>query len=164
MGFLSNLFGYSEPPKDDPFSQLRYDVPYGWSGEVLDTEDGAGILLLAPDIEANWQANIFVEVRVDLEHRKLADSLDDLVPNLRANKPDFRLISTDIFWNRNEVEIGRIEYSGDSEGTALTEWELVIPFDSEFKFFIMASAATECWPKYRHVFLKFAESVDFREE
>ena len=44
MGFLSNLFGYSEPPKDDPFSQLRYDVPYGWSGEVLDTEAIQGLL------------------------------------------------------------------------------------------------------------------------
>ena len=162
MGFLSKLFGRSKSSTDDPFGRIHYDVPAQWSGEII--EDAPGILLLAPEVEANWQANIFVEVRKAAQHRDLADSIDDLIPKLRLEKTSFRLIQKDLTRNRNGAQIGRIEYAAESDGTALTEWELVIPFSKDQQFFILASAPTECWSKYENVFREFVESVVIRSE
>lgn len=160
MGFLAKLFGRSDPRAKDPFAYLDYQVPPEWSGEIL--EEAPGILLLAPEPEADWQANIFVELRTDKEGRELSAALDDLNSNLQTHKPGFRLHDKQVLTNRAGVQMGRVEYSAESEGTPLTEWELAIPFYDDQWFFILASAASDCWPKYRALFSDFVDSIVVR--
>ena len=130
MGLFSSLFG--SPGKGDR-PRLGYDIPDGWSSETLG--DPEGELLLAPEEEAGWQANIFVEGREDPEGRDLESALDDLIPNLSACKEEFQLSAKNILRNGHGTRIGVIEFFHAASGIPIVEWELVIPHSGPTVFF-----------------------------
>lgn len=162
MGFLPKLFGGSGLAGRDPLDDINYAVPQGWSSESLGP--GQGVLLLASDIEADWQANLFLEIRQDHERRSLPQTLEDLGKNLKDMKLGFRLISAEEFRNANEMKMARIEYTAETDGVPLTEWKIAIQLSLVEKLHILASSATECWPKYKPIFEAFVNSITVRQE
>ena len=86
---------------------------------------------MAPDIENNWQANLFLETREDAGGRTLEQALADLVPNLKDRKKQFREVRRKVEKHSGGFRIGTIEYTCADQGTALTEWEIVIEVDSQ---------------------------------
>jgi hypothetical protein len=52
-----------------------------------------------------------------------------------------------------------LEYTCANQGTALTEWEIVIETDSKKRLFVLASSASAAWAKYQPVFQRFVASL-----
>jgi hypothetical protein len=167
--FLAALVGCStsttpqkeaEVPKGDSvqrqkFGDFEYAIPNGWTREKV----GDGQLLMAPDIENNWQANLFLEYRDDPEGRSLEKALADVVPNLKDRKKQFREAGRKVEKHAGGFQVGTLEYTCVDQGTALTEWEIVIDAGNKKRFFVLASSATASWAKYQTVFQKFVESL-----
>jgi hypothetical protein len=110
-------------------------------------------------VEAGWQASIFVEVRVDRDRRPLSQGVDDLAPNLRARKPNFREVRREFGELPSGLRYGRLEYACSNEGTPLTEWEVVVELGGRDRIFVSASAASATWGRYQPVFRSFIHSI-----
>jgi hypothetical protein len=148
-------------PKNDSvprqkFGDFEYALPNGWTKENA----GGGQLLMAPDIENHWQANLFLEYRDDPEGRPLKQTLADAVPNLKDRKKQFREVSRKVEERAGGFQIATLEYTCADQGTALTEWEIVIDAGNKKRLFVLASSATASWAKYQPVFQKFVESLN----
>ena len=137
------------------FGLFDFVVPHGWKKETLDS----GMLLTAPDVEVNWQANIFLELRSDSHGRTLEEAMADLVPNLKANKGGFKEVSRQVWKHPEGFEIGVIQYTSNNEGTPLTEQEIIIDGKDNQRLFVLTSAASATWGKYQPIFDKFIASL-----
>ena len=137
------------------FGSFDFVVPHGWNTETLDS----GILLTAPDVEVNWQANIFLELGSDSHGHTLEEVMADLVPNLKANKGGFKEVSRRVWKHPEGFEIGVIQYTSNNEGTPLTEQEIIIDGKDNQRLFVLTSAASATWGKYQPIFDKFIASL-----
>ena len=137
------------------FSDFEFGVPDGWTRENV----GGGLLLMAPDIENNWQANLFLEIRDDPEGRTLELALADLATNLEARKEQFHEVSRKIVKHSGGFNMGILEYTWVEQGSALTELEIIIEAGSTKRFFVLASSASASWAKYQPMFQRFIESL-----
>jgi len=145
--------GHSE--QRQRFGGFEFTKPNGWTTEKA----GGGQLLMAPDVENNWQANIFLEYRDDPEARSLEQALADVVPNLNERKKQFRELSRKVDKHAGGFQIGTLEYTCADQGTALIEWEIIIDAGNRKRLFVLASSATASWAKYQPVFQRFVESL-----
>lgn len=149
------------PPEATPaparqlFEGMDFVPPAGWSRELVD----AGLLFVAPEIEGNWQGNLFLEVREDSEGRSLEQSLADIVPNLRTAKQHFQEVSRQIESRPSGLRLGRIEYTCTYEGIGLTQWEVLVELDGKKRLFVLASSTTAHWDKYLPVFQSLIGSL-----
>ena len=138
-----------EAPEDasasrQDFGPFEFVLPKGWTKENA----AGGLLLMAPEIENNWQANLFLEFRDDPEERTVEQALADVVPNLRDRKKRFREVSRKAEMHPGGFQIATSEYTCADEGAALTEWEIVIRADTKKRLFVLASSASASWAKY----------------
>lgn len=163
MGIVSKLinfiFGGANGSGPDPFERIGFVPPNEWDVESL---GGSDRIFLAPEIEGDWQANIFVEVRRDDRSRSLADGLKDHIPNLQREHMDFVLHSSDASKNSHAVEFARIEYTNDSDGFMLRQWEMIFRLDGENRLFVQAASLDELWSKYEPVFQQFVDSLSIK--
>src|SRR5437879_4796109 len=122
------------------FAGHEFTVPSGWTTEKASGGASGSLLLLAPQIEDNWQANVFLEARVDQEKRSLEQSLADLAPNLKVRKAQFTELSRKTGKLPGGIEYGLLEYSCTQQGTNLREWEVVVELAGGNRLFILASS------------------------
>lgn len=134
---------------------VGFSAPPGWSVEPINQ----GVLLMAPLPERNWQANIFVEPRIDHENRPLENALDDLVPNLKARKAGFKEIARTLKKTRSGLTYAVLEYSHHSQGANLREWEVVVGLPGTTRVFVMCSSEESLVGKYQSVFDGFLEAM-----
>ncbi len=137
------------------FGSFEFLLPDRWTKESV----SGGLLLMAPNIENNWQANLFLEFRHDSEGRTLAQTLADLAPNLKDRKKQFREVSRKVEKHSAGFQIGTLEYTCVDQGTVLTEWEIVIEAGNKQRLFVLASSASASWAEYHPVFLRFIRSL-----
>jgi hypothetical protein len=137
------------------FGAFEFVLPNGWTKENA----LGGLLLMAPDIENNWQANLFLEFRDDPDGRTVEQTLADVVPNLKDRKKLFREVSRKVEKHSGGFQIATLEFTCADEGAALTEWEIVIRADSKRQLFVLASSASASWARYRPVFQRFVGSL-----
>jgi len=137
------------------FGAFEFVLPNGWTKENA----SGGLLLMAPEIENNWQANLFLECRDDPEGRPMEQALADVVPNLKDRKKQFREVSRKVEKHLGGFQTAILEYTCADQGTALTEWEIVIDAGDKKRLFVLASSATASWAKYQPVFQRFVESL-----
>lgn len=144
-----------------PDGSYSFQYPSDWSVEPLDEGGFAGTLLLAPRAEANWQANIFLEVGSDPERRALNQALDDLASNLPTVKNGFQLLRIDTLAAQNSIA-GRIVYTHTDQGNELQAWELIItgPHGPN-RLFVTAVTAATVKEKYLPIFERVVESITF---
>ena len=163
---LAGCTGSSSPekptnaPKKDSvvrqkFGDFEYALPNGWTKENA----GGGQLLLAPDIENNWQANLFLQYRDDPDERSLEEAQADMVPNLKDRKKEFHEVSRKVEKHPGGFQIGTLEYTCADQGTPLTEWEIIIDAGDMKRLFVLASSATASWAKHKPMFQEFVESL-----
>lgn len=134
---------------------VAFSAPPGWSVEPINE----GVLLMAPLPEKNWQANIFVEPRTDNENRALDKALDDLVPNLKAQKAGFKELGRSLKKTRSGLSYSVLEYSHHSQGSQLREWEAVVGLRGTTRVFVMCSSEESLVGKYQPLFSAFLEAM-----
>ncbi len=126
---------------------IEFDYPSSWSAEELPQQNV--LLLSSPVQEANWQTNIFLELRMDFEPAATREQrLAMLADNLRREKAGFSLQSTRVFTHMSGLPAGELVYTHSSRGVPLTERELVLWLDGGKTLFVTGSAVTALWSKY----------------
>lgn len=134
---------------------VSFSVPRNWTREDV----SGGTLLMAPTTEKDWQANIFVEPRVDREHRTLEQAINDLVPNLKSRKVGFKELSRSIKRTSSGLEYALLEYSHSSQGVPLVDSEAVVALPGNIRVFVLLSTEQSLRAKYGPVFDAFLEAM-----
>lgn len=147
MGFLAGLF--QKKPR------LTYERPSGWSEEAVQ----GGTLLLAPDPEQDWQANIFIETRKNEISRDLQAAMLDHLASLRQTKRITKVLGTDVVTLSVGVTAAVIKYLHESDGTILREREVMVPVGTGFVIFVLTSTAEALADKYDPIFDRFLSTL-----
>jgi hypothetical protein len=149
MGFLSDFF--RKKPR------LAYERPAGWSEESAE----GGTLLLAPDLEQDWQANIFVETRKDELSRDLQTAMRDHLASLHQAKKITKVLRTEVVTLESGPMAAVIQYVHDSDGMALQEREVMVPMGDGAVAFVLTSTVDSLASKYDRLFDRFLASLRF---
>lgn len=147
MGFLSGLF--QKKPR------LAYECPPGWSEEAVQ----GGTLLLAPDPEQDWQANIFIETRKDELSRDLQTAMLDHLESLRQTKKITKVLGTNVATLSHGVTGAVIQYLHESDGMVLREREVMVPLDGGVVAFVLTSTIETLASKYDPIFDRFLSTL-----
>jgi hypothetical protein len=155
---LWKTLGEAFSRRDTP-PRIDFARPANWSMEKVQ----GGTLLRAPVEEMGWQANIFVETRVNDDWQLIDAGLKKTSAELAKRHQNYREISRDSGLLPSGLRHHRLTYTSTNEGTPLTQWEVLIELEGDpeyhFVLFILASAATAVWGKYQPVFESFLQSV-----
>jgi len=126
---------------------VQFEYPTDWSAEEV-TEQNV-LLLSSPVQEANWQTNIFIELRRDLDTSQSREQrLATLADNLAKKKSGFALQSSRVFTHKSGTPAGELIYTHTSQGVPLTERELILWLPDGRTLFVTGSAVTSLWSKY----------------
>jgi len=126
---------------------VQFEYPSDWSAEELAQQNV--LLLSSPIMEANWQTNVFIELRSDLDSSQpLEQRLATLAENLKRTKSGFALQSSRVFPHPSGIPAGELIYTHNSQGVPLTEREVVLWLDRRTALFVDGSAVTSLWSKY----------------
>lgn len=136
---------------------ISFTAPTGWSVEDLAQE--RGVLLMAPNEEAGWQANIFLELRDDAETRSLDRALADLSVSLEGRKTKYKELRRSTKHSAKGLEFGLLEYSHEESGATLVEREAIFPLRGKSRLFVLTSTAKSVEGKYTPIFDTFLNSV-----
>jgi hypothetical protein len=142
----------------DPKRGIQFDYPADWTVEELPQHNV--LLVSSPIQEANWQTNVFIELRADEEagvpvERRLAT----LVENLRKFKQRFALESVGPVTHPSGLPAGELRYTHVTQGVPLTDRELVLWLAPGKTLFVTGSALTALWPKYEAELNTILDSV-----
>lgn len=142
-----------------PDGAYSFTYPAGWSVEAVNEGDLDGTLLMAPEMEGGWQANLFFSVDPDPGAGPLSQELNEFAANLRGVKPDFQLVGIDTVPVAN-ASAGRIIFNHTDAGTRLLAWELIVPAaDGASRVAVSASMADALKDKYLPIFEKVVGSL-----
>jgi hypothetical protein len=134
---------------------VSFAVPKGWSSQRI----SGGILLLAPQTERGWQANIFLQHVTDRENRSPDRAITDLIPSLAARKQGFKELARSVERHPAGLQFAFVEYLNQSENTSLREREIVIALSGSERLFIVLSSEVDLFGKYQATFSGFLESM-----
>jgi len=134
-----------------------FEYPPTWSVEAI--PDANGLLVMCPTVEADWQANVFFELRSDPGNRPVGKMLEDLIPNLKKEKTGFVLVSLTVMKHPSGLEAGRIDYTHSSDATGLNDSETVIVLEENKLLFVLTSTASSVKHKYAPTLLKIVDSI-----
>lgn len=127
---------------------LEIQYPADWSVEDVAQEDV--LLLMSPVREANWQTNVFLEVRRDEDPALPHDQrLGALAAALRQQKKGFALQGSRVFTHPSGLPAGELLYSHTSQGVPLTEREVIVWLTDQKVVILTGSAVTSLWAKYQ---------------
>src|SRR6266536_6123335 len=120
---------------------VQFEYPADWTAEELAEQNV--LLLSSPIMEANWQTNVFIELRSDLETSQTPEQrLSTLADHLKSTKPGFALQSSRVFTHAGGVPGGELIYTNTSQGVPLTESEVVLCLEPRKALFVNGSAVT----------------------
>jgi hypothetical protein len=125
--------------------QLEY--PSDWTAEEVSEQNV--LLLSSPVQEANWQTNVFIELRNDLDTSQTPERrLSTLADNLKTTKSGFALQSSRVFTHPSGAPAGELIYTHSSQGVPLTEREVILWLEPGKALFVNGSAVTSLLSKY----------------
>ncbi|OPZ87153.1 MAG: hypothetical protein BWY74_03464 [Firmicutes bacterium ADurb.Bin419] len=130
---------------NDEIRGIKFKYPFYWS--VEDIKEQNIILLMSPDIEKDWQANIFIEINSDLEKRTIDKQMDNLIQNLSETKKKFSLEDRKIITTKTGLPAGCFIYT-HGQDVALKEMEYLIQLGNNEVLFATASIEQSLWEKY----------------
>jgi len=134
-----------------------FEYPSSWSAEAVPNMNG--LLVMCPVVEADWQANVFFELRMDPDNRSVSKVLEDLIPNLAKQKTGFKLVTSSVTTHSSGLQSGRIEYTHNSNGTELNDCETIILLEKGNLLFVLTSTASSVKRKYQPTLQKIVDSV-----
>jgi hypothetical protein len=137
------------PPRTyvDSKRGVQFEYPADWTTEEIAEQNV--LLLSSPVQEANWQTNVFIEVRADVDTSQTREQrLATLADNLKRTKSGFALQSSRVFADSSGVPAGELIYTHNSQGIPLTEREVILWLAPGKELFVNGSAVTSLWSKY----------------
>jgi hypothetical protein len=147
VGFLTDLF------KKRP--RLAYERPAGWSEETVQ----GGTLLLAPELEQDWQANIFIETLKDELSRDLETAMQDHLASVKQAKKITKVLVTKVVTLSHGVTGAVIQYLHESDGMVLRDREVMVPLGGDAVGFVLTSTVETLAPKYDPIFDRFLSTL-----
>jgi hypothetical protein len=140
------------------FNNMDIPYPKGWTAREL--SQLGGLLIICPATEADWQANVFVELRADGRKRSPSDALDVLEKELKERKHSFRLLDKRIADRNHSFEYGVIDYAcKDVSGLDLAEHGVIIPLPGDRHLLLLFSTAEAAKEKYEPIFEQMLEAL-----
>ena len=148
IAIASATLGAAIPKKYvDAKRGVQFAYPSDWTVEEVPEQNV--LLLSSPVMEADWQTNVFIELRSDLgtsqPHEK---RLSALAANLKKEKAGFALQSSRVFTHSSGMPAGELIYTHNSDGVPLTEREVILWPAPGKALFVTGSAVTSLWSKY----------------
>ena len=140
---------------------MIFSPPQNWNVEDVDNLNV--LLITAPDVEENWQANISLELRNDNEIRPLDKVLSVLSTNLAGYKKSFKELGRSVKTNGRGLTYGVIEYTHSQGESELLEREIVVPVKGPIYLFVMENTAKSLSNKYLAIFDKFTDSISLKK-
>jgi hypothetical protein len=139
---------------------LQFAYPGDWSIEELSEENS--LLLMSPTQEGNWQTNVYLEVRTNLDPgQPIVVRLAVLVQNLSKQKKGFSLASSRSFSHASGRPASELVYTHSSQGVPLTERELIVWLPDNRVLFVTSSVLTSLEAKYQGQIDLILESIRF---
>ena len=142
-----------------PAGVVTFSAPANWSKENL---EGGVLLLMAPNAEAGWQANVSFESRRDLDRRDLPQMLQALIPNIQRAKTNVEIVESGVRDHPAGFRYGFILYRHSNQGVALLDREIVIPLGRDGVLFVLTSTAQAVASKYEPIFASLVDSIRLR--
>jgi hypothetical protein len=130
----------------DPTRGIQFEHASDWTLEEIPSQNV--LLVMSPVVEANWQANVFIEVRTDQAPADVQSRLDALLEELPNYKQSFSLIRAQPVSHSSGLQAGEIVYTHVTDGVPLRESELIIWLDEGRTLFVTGSAVASLWQKY----------------
>jgi hypothetical protein len=131
----------------DPKRGIQFQYPADWTVEELAQQNV--LLVSSPIQEANWQTNVFIELRTDGDSVQPAEQrLATLAENLGKSKQGFVLTSSKLLVHASGLAGGELQYTHVTQGVPLTDRELILWLGEGKTLFVTASAVTSLWSKY----------------
>jgi hypothetical protein len=152
VGVATSLLGCAKAtpkPKTyvDSKRAIQFEYPGDWTAENVAQPDV--LLLSSPVQEANWQTNIFLELRTDMDATQPPDRrLATLAENLAKQKGGFALQTSRTLTHSSGLSAGELVYTHSSQGVPLTEKELILWLGDGRVLFVTGAAVTSLWGKY----------------
>jgi hypothetical protein len=141
---------------------IQFQYPADWTVEELAQQNV--LVVSSPIQEANWQTNVFVELRTDdAPELPIEQRLGTLAENLGKFKQSFVLISSKPVSHPSGVAAGELRYTHVTQGVPLTDRELVLWLAPGKTLFVTGSAVTSLWPKYEADLNTILDSVTAQE-
>ena len=126
---------------------VQFEYPSDWTAEEVPEQNV--LLLSSPVLEADWQTNVFIELRSDLDASQAREKrLSTLAENLKRTKSGFALKSSRVFTHSSGMPAGELIYTHNSDGVPLTERDVILWPAPGKALFVTGSAVTSLWSKY----------------
>ncbi|HEY8181954.1 MAG TPA: hypothetical protein VII32_06910, partial [Thermoanaerobaculia bacterium] len=88
---------------------VQFEYPLDWTAEEVSEQNV--LLLSSPVLEANWQTNVVIELRSDLDTSQTPEQrLATRADNLKTTKSGFALQSSRVFTHASGVPAGELIY------------------------------------------------------
>ncbi|TYA11932.1 hypothetical protein FRY98_14385 [Paenibacillus faecis] len=118
------------------------------------------LLIMAPDVEANWQTNVLIEIREQTEAAlPLEEELDALLIDFPDYKEGFTFKSRDVITTTTGLTAGVLTYEHDPE-IGLFEKEYVIHGIDNKMLYATDSTVIALREKYASPVNRILDSID----
>ena len=141
----------------DQKRNIQFQYPKNWT--VEEVEEQNVLLIMAPEIEENWQANVFIELRENPDKKPIDEQLDSLILNLKSNKKEMVMKNREILKTRTGIQAGVIVFEHNPE-LKLFEKEYLLLFGDSRVVFATGSAVSSLWSKYQKQIDGILESIE----
>jgi hypothetical protein len=140
------------------FCGVRFGAPADWSVETI--PDMNGVLLMSPDQECDFPANLWLELNRDPERRPLEQALDEYAASLAGAKSDFVLRSKSCLEHPSGRTMGLVKYTSVQDGIPVTQWEVMLPLSGNGVLFVQASVQSDLFPRYEGLFHAMIRAIE----
>jgi hypothetical protein len=131
----------------DSARAIQLEYPAGWSCEEV--SDGKVRLLMSPVSEADWQTNVYLELRTVPDVRWSSERrLSSYVEQLELHRKNFVLRSSRVLTHSSGLAGGELIFSDNMDGVPLTQRELLLWYPDGRELFVAAAVVTSLWSKY----------------
>jgi hypothetical protein len=139
------------------FGDLQLAYPATWEAEHF--SDMNRLLLVDPQIEMDWQANVLLELLRDDERRPLEVAMADLCEAQEEEHAGFHLRRQEIREHITGGPFGLIEFDSLTDGMALTQWLAILATSGSERLFVTATSERSLWTKYEPLFEAVVSSI-----
>ena len=148
LRWLKRVFGGGCRSSAERPPAYDFQAPAGW--EVIN--EAGGTLVVCPDVEMDWTANMHFEMRKDRGDRTLPQMIEDLAGNLPSHKSQFQLLASGVAELPDGGACGFVEYVHRDGALVLRDRETLIPLKPPAVLFVLSSTADALAAKYTPIF------------
>ncbi|MBN1674390.1 MAG: hypothetical protein JXR37_25305 [Kiritimatiellae bacterium] len=154
----------SRAPKQQAFFSpslgIGFSYPDGW--ELDEFVSAHGILLLCPDFNSDWQANVFFNVQRDSSDTPLEERLDEHEARLRAARTGFTLHQKQVATHPNGFTLGSLQFTHAHDAIPLSETFVLLRLRGRRNLIVTACTTEAARPQHQPLFDQIIRSLEIR--